>query len=122
MADELISPITTNELRLILPKLSQLIDEMNKRPAPYSMTVAQAAEHTGMSEALLRSAIRSGRLAACEVGGRALLRVADLHAFIDRGRHIRTPEAPQRVELRGRPRKMTTQEKQEPQEREAVNE
>jgi excisionase family DNA binding protein len=48
-----------------------------------TVSVADAVEMTGLSRQVLYAHIKSGELPSALVGGRRLIRVPDLQAFID---------------------------------------
>jgi excisionase family DNA binding protein len=54
-------------------------------PAPACLTVAQVAEHAGVSESLVRRAIHAGELRASRLGRMAYrVRRIDVDAWLDR--------------------------------------
>lgn len=60
------------------------MDEAPRKPARF-LTVEQAAQELNVSEAAIRSLLRSGELRGIQIGGRGLWRTGfeDLQAYID---------------------------------------
>jgi excisionase family DNA binding protein len=54
-------------------------------PAPIAVSVEQAAKLAGVSRALAYREIAAGKLKASKLGGRTVVRIADVEAWIAAG-------------------------------------
>jgi excisionase family DNA binding protein len=63
---------------------------------PHTMTLQSAVQYTGLSKATLNRLVARGELQKLHVGKRALFRVADLKALVERAPIIRRRMPPSR--------------------------
>jgi excisionase family DNA binding protein len=77
----LTSCATVPNVKVTDTEARQVADTIDSR---ITLTVAEVAEATGLAQRTVRRHINSGRLPSKLVGGRRLVKVGDLRAFIDR--------------------------------------